>query len=148
MQKNMNLDLSNKDDQSIRKSVKKLISFTSIIFKMLGNSDSIMEMPPMAINFMAQTFKNRSTVPVKLLDKFELNYIDVDEFQCFYNLTVVKQMFLTLYFVICKILVDKLMYDKNAFELKISRKVFTNIKIIGSFIYYISKIINKRLIYA
>ena len=81
MQKNMNLDLSNKDDQSIRKSVKKLISFTSIIFKMLGNSDSITEMPPIAINFMAQTFKNRSTVPNKLLDKFELNYIDVDEYQ-------------------------------------------------------------------
>ena len=81
IQKNLNLDLTKKNDESVEKSVNKLISFTSIIFKMLGNSDSIMEMPPMAINFMAQTFKNRSTVPNKLLDKFELNYVDVDEYQ-------------------------------------------------------------------
>jgi hypothetical protein len=94
------------------------------------------DMPQQLINFFNDFFSHGSSTEQKTLTDFEVDRLDIDEYNTIYNVSQEVKDFLRMYFFVGKGLIRITMLSADGFGVKLNSTSKKNLKVIASVIYH------------
>jgi len=123
-------------NDTIKRRFSKARPFVLYFFKRLKAVTNLNDMPKQFLSFINEFFSHGSSIEPMTLTEFELDRIDLDEFDTLYNVDQKIKDFLRLYFIIGKGLLRITMLSEEGFGRKLNSTSKDNLKVIASIIYH------------